>query len=947
MSRLAICPQQHVWSPADTKPGESELTCPVCGESGSHTDVGPTSAGTEFDESMSPAVIPPLVPASTILPSGMRPGGGKQPRESADPDMSGVPDYEIVGELGRGGMGVVYLARHKQLKRLVALKVIRGDVAADDEALARFRREAEAIARLQHPGIVQIHDFGTHRGSPYLALEYIDGENLAEQLRGAIMMPRLAAALVESLARTVHYAHQHGIVHRDLTPRNILLARDASCGILIIQNDAHRWDPKITDFGLAKELDADVQQTQSGVIMGTPSYMSPEQALGRPDAIGPATDIHALGALLYETLTGRPPFLAANQFETLMQVIEREPVSPRKLQPTVPRDLETICMKCLEKESSKRYESAESLADDLRRFLDNAPIHARPVSFLERTWKLSRRHPAAAALIAVSILAATTLIIGGITYNTQLRAERDRTERNLGLAMEAIDKMLTEVGEEQLAVEPRMEKKRQRLLSQALALYEQLLEEKKDDPRVLLETAQAHRRVADLFRLLGDNEKAIVAYNDASTMLVELNRESPDNPSYRRQMAHCNNMRGEALRTVGRLNEAEAAYAGAQSQLEVLVAAYPGEASYREELASVLYNSGILRRQTQQPADAEREFRRAIALLSALGDGMRTADQQQHLARAYLNLGTVISSKDRFDEVKLAYDASVELLTALTMSFPEQPDYQHERSVALNNLGNLMQRSKRYREAKANYARAREGFEKLARDFPRIPIYRQELANSFNSAGSVALLEEDIDSAIGYWTRAAELLERLIAENPELAAYRSDLGMVLGNLGRAYRSQSQLPQAREKLEQAIEHLKQIPASSPDQEFVRNVMRGNHESLGDVLLSLHDHAAAANCARTLCEIASADANSYYTAARVLAQCSAETANDQTLDTDERRLLAEVYAGDAIVHLNKAADAGFADAARLEKDRSEAFKAVAGRTDFAEIAARIVSASNAPN
>jgi serine/threonine-protein kinase len=211
--------------------------------------------------------------------------------------------------------------------------------------LSRFRREAEAVARLQHPGFVQIHEVGECQGHPYLALEYVDGSNLAQRFAGATLAPRVAAGIVEILARTVHYAHQRGIVHRDLTPRNILLARSNSThGIRLSAADPIECEPKITDFGLAKQLDSDMGQTQTGVIMGTPSYMSPEQALGKTHEISPATDVHALGAILYEALTGRPPFLAETSYDTLVQVIEREPTPPTRLQPSVHRDLETICL---------------------------------------------------------------------------------------------------------------------------------------------------------------------------------------------------------------------------------------------------------------------------------------------------------------------------------------------------------------------------------------------------------------------------------------------------------------------------------------------------------------------------------------------------------------------------------------------------------------------------
>ncbi len=341
------------------------------------------------------------------------------PRSPAAARLPEIPGYEILGELGRGGAGVVYHARHLTLNRPVAIKMLHPSLFPTEVDRARLRAEADAVARLHHPNVVHLYEVGEVGGVPYLVLEYVDGGTLAAHLAGAPQPPRSAAALVETLARAVHAAHLKHIVHRDLKPANILLQREDQPPAE--SRDGHHprhphtssfGIPKIADFGLARRLD----MTASGLtqtLSGTPAYMSPEQI---PDEVGgspptpdtPATDVYALGVILYEMVTGRPPFLGADWVTTLLQVVRRAPLRPRELQPGTPRDLETICLKCLEKEPGKRYATAGSLADDLSRFLERRPIRARPVGPLGRMGRWGLRNPVPASLLGA--LTATGLV---------------------------------------------------------------------------------------------------------------------------------------------------------------------------------------------------------------------------------------------------------------------------------------------------------------------------------------------------------------------------------------------------------------------------------------------------------------------------------------------------------------------------------------------------------
>jgi tRNA A-37 threonylcarbamoyl transferase component Bud32 len=322
------------------------------------------------DATLAPTMVAESDPDATLAPTMSIPG-------HASGDGLAPPGYAILGELGRGGMGVVYKARQIKANRLVALKMILAGGHADADERQRFRTEGEAVARLQHRGIVQVFEIGEHDGRAFFSLEFCPGGSLDRKLGGMPLLPTVAAVLIQQLAQAMHAAHLASVVHRDLKPANILLAADGS--------------PKVTDFGLAKKLD-ETGQTATGSIMGTPSYMSPEQAAGKKE-VGPRTDVYALGAILYECLTGAPPSRAATALDTMQMVLTAEPVTIRRLNKKMPADIETIAMKCLEKQPEKRYASAAALADDLGRFLAGEPIAARPVGTAERAWRWCRRNP--------------------------------------------------------------------------------------------------------------------------------------------------------------------------------------------------------------------------------------------------------------------------------------------------------------------------------------------------------------------------------------------------------------------------------------------------------------------------------------------------------------------------------------------------------------------------
>ncbi len=390
------------------------------------------------DDTESPPSPPPRAAdpaATTLLPESavVRPSGADTAAHApipppTSPLLPSLPGYEVLRELGRGGMGVVYQARQLGFNRLVALKMILAGPYAGPEERERFHIEVEAVARLRHPNIVQVYEVGEHDGRPFFSMEFCPGGALDRKLNATPLTPKEAARLAETLAGAMQTAHEKGVVHRDLKPANVLLAEDGA--------------PKIVDFGLAKKLD-EAGVTATGAVMGTPSYMAPEQAGGKSKEVGPVCDVYALGAILYECLTGRPPFKGPTTLDTLAQVLADDPVPPRQLQPKTPRDLETICLKCLDKPAGRRYPSAAELADDLGRWRRGEPVQARPPSWGYVPGKWVRRHRTPLAAAAGVLLLLASVVAGAFVQVMGARDQAVRKGRDLQQTLDSLNRQLS------------------------------------------------------------------------------------------------------------------------------------------------------------------------------------------------------------------------------------------------------------------------------------------------------------------------------------------------------------------------------------------------------------------------------------------------------------------------------------------------------------------------
>jgi hypothetical protein len=513
-------------------------------------------------------------------------------------------DYVIHRELGRGGMGVVYEARQVSLNRPVALKMIKAGVLADDAELRRFQNEAESVAMLDHVGIVPVYEVGNHEGQMYFSMKLVPGGNLAGRLAAYRDDPRAAAALVAEAAEAVHHAHTRGILHRDLKPANILV-------------DEH-GHPHVTDFGLAKRVSADVEMTTSGAILGTPAYLAPEQAAGRRGAITTATDVYGLGSILYALLTGRAPFGGGSVIDILQAVKERPPEPLRKRSAKVPRDLETICLKCLEKDPQRRYPGAQALADDLRAWLAARPIAARPVGPAARAWLWCRRRPAVAALTAGLIVALILgIAAGGSQWARAERNYRDAMTANAGLAsadanlraalaaerearrraiarfevaLRAIQGHVSTVDEDDRLKEPEFRDLRDKLLGNALRFYESLgrdLSAKPGDLGLRQALADATLRAAKLAREVGTTREAIAAYEEAIPLLEALAAELPDVLKPRDRLSEALLSLSRLQRDAGATLEARATNRKARAVAAAAVAAHPGDPKSEARLAEI------------------------------------------------------------------------------------------------------------------------------------------------------------------------------------------------------------------------------------------------------------------------------------------------------------------------------------------------------------------------
>mgnify|MGYP000869570661 CR=1 FL=1 len=802
MSDDILCPNCGFALPADFVQG----SCPHCLAPRAHSDQKKQGPEETVDHDRR-AASADLTSDWSEVPSGpTREGPGPIPSENlaTGAKVRYLGDYEVLRELGRGGMGVVYEARQVSLNRPVALKLIKAGLLADDAELRRFQNEAESVALLDHPGIVAAYEVGEHEGQQYLAMQLVLGKGLDSLLGRYRDDPRAAAGLVAEAAEAVAHAHSRGILHRDLKPANVLV-------------DA-QGHPHITDFGLAKRLEADLEMTASGAILGTPAYMAPEQATGRRGGITTATDIYGLGSVLYALLTGRAPFGGETVVETLDALRTRAPDPPTRLNTRAPRDLETICLKCLEKDHRRRYASAQALADDLRAWLDSRPIAARRVGPTERAWLWCKRRPAVAALMALAAVA----MVGGtiatiavqaranralraknqeltVAYGREAKANADlaaanaRVEERYTLAMDAIKTFHTGVSEDFLLKEPKFQALRDRLLNSAGGFYQKLgaVLEAGGDTGSKQAMLGSNFELAELDEKLGRRDEALALHRHVLAEREAL-ASRPGAPP-RLKLEASRSMRA----LIALLNKT-----GQKDQVPPLVARAVG---FAERLVE------------ERPDDPDAQEALALAL-SAQGDQLKNLDFRR-------------------DEAEKLFCRGLAIAQAITRDHPDEARYLAVESVPLSYLSFLRRDEGKYEEAVRLYQQVLDLAQRQLDQKPADVKLRSELAAHQTTMSAWNADAQHLDRAVEFARSAVKTWRDLVADQPAVTGHRQSLAASLYSLGLALTHSGRAADAEFVLREAIAIQAALAHEDPGLRALQTAITDFHASLGYVLLEL--------------------------------------------------------------------------------------------------------------
>jgi serine/threonine-protein kinase len=796
-----------------------------------------TRPGASEDSLSSPAIVAPS--RSAPLANGMR--------------------FRPLREHARGGLGEVFVAEDEELHREVALKQIQDRFADQLDARYRFVREAEITGHLEHPGVVPVYGLGAYPdGRPYYAMRFIHGESLAEAIQRfhqADEDPRRDAgerslALRELLGRfvavcqAVGYAHARGVVHRDLKPANVMLGEYG--------------ETLVVDWGLAKvlasggrqppEQHADAEETTAGSpvrisagggstatelgqVLGTPAYMPPEQAAGKHDEVGIASDVFALAATLYCLLTGGPPYQG---HDAIVQAALGNVVPARQRKPSVPASLEAICSKAMAAHPAERYRTAGSLAIDVQRWLAGEPVSAYREPLMERLRRWGRRHRTLVSVgVALLLAGVVALTVGLWLVNAErtrtaserdraLRAEAEATEnleqaqKNLTLARRAIDECYNVAYKDPLFQGPRMEKARNLLLRKTLDYYKNFRSQRPDDRGLQHEEAEQWFRVGNIEQVLLRTKEAQQAYVRARELFQALEARHPDVPAYQNDLARTHNNLGNLLTALGQRPEALQEYQQARTLQQKLVQSYPDVPAYQNDLAGTHHNLGARLSVLGQRPEALREYQQARTLRLKLVQSHPEQPQYQNdLASTHNNLGLLLSELGQQPEALQEYRQARTLRLKLVQRHPDVPAYQNDLANTHNNLGILLTALGQRPEALQEYQQARTLQQKLVQSHPDVPEYQNDLASTHNNLSMLLSVLGQLPQALQEYQQARTLRLKLVQRYPDVPAYQNDLAGTHNNLGALLGALGQRPEALQEFRQARTLQQKLVQTRPD------------------------------------------------------------------------------------------------------------------------------------
>ncbi len=811
--------------------------------------------------------------------------------------------FRILRPHASGGLGEVYVARDGELNREVALKQIKGGYADHPESRSRFLLEAEVTGGLEHPGVVPVYGLGHYPdGRPFYAMRFIRGDSLKqaiEKFHRADVQPgrdpgERALALRQLLRRfvdvcnTIAYAHSRGVLHRDLKPGNVMLGPYGETLVVDWGLAKPIGRPEgaalITEGTLRPSSGSGLTPTQMGSAVGTPAFMSPEQAAGRLDELGPASDVYSLGAMLYSLLTGRAPFADADLGTMLRKVEAGEFPPPRQVNRTVPPALEAVCLKAMANDPGGRYPSPKDLSDEIELWLAGEPVTAWREPAMVRLRRWARRHRTAVAAVGMFLLTAVLALAASTIVVTRQQAETERqralAQTHFQQARAAVDEMLTELGAKHLADIPQMEGVRRAMLEKALAFNEQFLTEQNDE-KTRQDAAMAYGRAGKIRALLGQYDQAGDAYHRAVDLMERSLAESRTDPDRRQHLAIALQGLGQWHQERGEATKALAVEGQSIILLEKLATEFPDQTSYLDLLADLNNNRAMALKSAGEMTESVAAFQRALDLVKVRN--AETPEARQRLARAYGNLGSTLCVARSFAEAEPVLKHSIELAERLVADFPAKPEFRSELAAALNSLSGAEQELRRLSEARAASRKAVDHLEKLVADFPTVISYKQYLAaNRYNlsesagRAGNWREAETDVRRAIeldealikaapnqhfqrsglakglsslaqiqlrtsrpneaeSSWNQARIIFEKLVVDLPSNTEYRRGLGKVLYSLGVLHERAKPI-EALENYRRAVAVQERLDVDVPNDYIARTALAQARVNLGVKLLS---------------------------------------------------------------------------------------------------------------